>query len=84
LIELLGEREMEPNADVQKRLTTLEREMAALKSKLDGGSEGEQPNNNWFDQVAGNMKDIRDNVYDEFLQSCREVREVQNDYAADG
>jgi len=75
---------MEPNADVQKRLTTLEREVAALKSKLDGGSEGEPPNNNWFDQVAGNMKDIPDDVYDEFLQCCREVREVQNDYAADG
>jgi len=74
LIELLGEREMEPNADVQKRLTTLEREVAALKSKLDGGSEGEPPNNNWFDQVAGNMKDIPDDVYDEFLQCCREVR----------
>ena len=74
---------MDPNADVEKRLTTLEREVAALKSKLDDGSEGEQPNNNWFDQVAGSMKDVPIDVYDEFLQCCREVRESQNDYAAD-
>ena len=72
---------MEPNADVQKRLATLEREVAALKSRLDGGSEREQPDNNWFDQVAGSMKDIPEDVYNEFLQCCREVREAQNDYA---
>ncbi len=74
---------MEPNADVQRRLTTLEREVAAIKSKLDTGAKGEQPGNNWFDQVAGSMKNIPDDVYDEFLQCCREVREVQIDYAAD-
>ncbi len=73
---------MEPNADIQKRLTTLEREVAALKSKLDGGSEGKKSDKNWFDEVAGSMKDIPDDVYDEFLQCCREVREAQNDYAA--
>ena len=44
---------MESNADVQKRLTTLEREVAALKSKLDGGSEGKKAKQQLVRQGCG-------------------------------
>ena len=58
---------------VEERLAVLEAEVAALKRTV-------KPNPNWFDCVAGSMKD--DPEFDEVLRLGREIRQADRPAAA--
>ena len=53
---------------VEERLALLEKEVAELKRTV-------RPRENWFDRVAGSMKD--DPEFDEVLRLGREIRQAE-------
>lgn len=68
---------METNT-IEQRLATLENEVAELKRKLTGESSNGKTAS-WVDEIAGSMKDIPQEDYDEFLRCCKEFRNSQQD-----
>ena len=65
-------------SNIEHRLTTLENDVAALKNKLNG-TFTEKGSANWVADVAGSMRHVSDDDFEEFLKCCNEVREVDGE-----
>jgi len=57
---------------IEERLTMLEKEVARLKLQVE---QLPKPNGNWLERISGSMKDIPEDVWKEFQESCAEVRQ---------
>jgi hypothetical protein len=64
---------MDTNGNIEQRLATLEREVAALKRHLQGRSA------NWLDDLSGSMSDVPDEEFERFVRYGQEVRKAQTD-----
>lgn len=57
-------------AQIDQRLSSVEYALTQVQQRL-----GLAPSSaNWVEQVSGSLADIPDDVYDQFLQCCRAVR----------
>jgi hypothetical protein len=64
---------METNGSIEKRLATLEREVAELKRHLHVRSA------NWLDELSGSMSDVPDEEFEKFIRYGQEIRKAQAD-----
>ena len=64
---------METNGNIERRLATLEREVAEMKRHLHGHSV------NWLDELSGSMSDVPDEEFEKFVRYGQEVRKAQAD-----
>ena len=55
---------------MERRLAALEMKVAELQRQLELKSTA----SNWLEKVAGSMSDIPEDVWQEFQESCRQVR----------
>jgi hypothetical protein len=56
---------------MEQRLAALEQEVAQLKAQLE---QLRKPEKNWIEETTGCMKDVPEDVWEEFQKSCAEVR----------
>jgi hypothetical protein len=64
---------------LEQRLATVEAEVAQLKHQLQLLQASKpQPNGNWVEQMSGSMKDIPEDVWQEYLECMRQAREELN------
>jgi hypothetical protein len=61
---------MSAQPTIEQRLSALEQAIAEIQNRLGIGPES--PNR--VDRISGSMKDIPEDIYQEFLAACREFR----------
>jgi hypothetical protein len=59
------------NEEIEQRLSSVEAGLAEIQQRLGIGPTA----GNWVDGVSGSLADIPEDVYQEFLECCRAVRD---------